>query len=73
MGRGVRQGRCLSATLFSLYRVYLTKQALEGSGDLEIGQAMRTVKYADDPVSLEKGETTREIDKMNLEDAMDWT
>jgi hypothetical protein len=53
--------------------VYLTKQALEGSGDLEIGQAMRTVKYADDPVSLEKGETTREIDKMNLEDAMDWT
>jgi len=49
IGRGVRQGRCLSPILFNLYSEYLTKEALEGLGDLKIGgQIIHTVKYADE-------------------------
>jgi hypothetical protein len=38
---------------FNLYSYYLTKDALEGFGDLKItGQVIFTVKYADDFVLL---------------------
>jgi hypothetical protein len=37
--------------VFSLYSEHLTKKALESFGDLKLGgQAIRTVKYADDLV-----------------------
>jgi hypothetical protein len=36
-GKGVRQGRCLSTTLFNLFSEYLTKKGLEGIGDFKIG------------------------------------
>jgi hypothetical protein len=55
IGRGVRQGCCLSSILFNLYSECLTKEVLEGLGDLKIGgQIIHTVKYADDLVLLAK-------------------
>jgi hypothetical protein len=38
----------MSVILFNLYREYLTKEALEGSGNFKIGRkVIHTVKYAD--------------------------
>jgi hypothetical protein len=52
-GRGVRQGCYLSPILFNLYSKCLTKQALEGLGDVKIeGQIINAVIYADDLVLL---------------------
>jgi hypothetical protein len=53
--RRIRQGCCLLPIIFNLYSEYLTKQVLEGFGDLKIGgQVIHTVKYADELVLLAK-------------------
>ena len=57
----------MSPILFNLYSECLTKEALDGLGDFNIGgQIIQTVKYADDLVLLAKEETVLHgmIDKL---------
>jgi len=66
-GRGLRQGCCLSLILFNLYSECLTKEALDGLGDFNIGgKIIQTVKYADDLVLMTNKETVLQgmIDKL---------
>ena len=67
IGRGARQGWCLSPILFDWYSECLSEEALEGFGDFRIGQVIHTVKYADDLVLLAEEETVLQgmIDKLN--------
>ena len=67
IGRGVRQGCCLSSILFNLYSECLNKEVLDGLGYFNIGgQIIQTVKYADDLVLMAKEETVLQgmIDKL---------
>jgi hypothetical protein len=67
IGRGVRQGCCLSPILFNAYSECLTKEALERCVDFKIrGQIIHAVKYADDFVLLVKEEKVLQdmIDKI---------
>ena len=75
IGRGVRKECCLLPILFNLYSECLTKEALDGLADFNIGeQIIQTVKYADDIVLMATEETVLQgmIDKLKLVDTMAW-
>jgi hypothetical protein len=58
IGRGFRQGCCLSQIPLNLVSEYLTEEVLEGFGDFRLGgQVTLAVEYADDLVLLANGET----------------
>ena len=57
----------MSPILFDLYSEWLTKEALDGLGDFNIGgQSIQTVKYVDDLALMSKEETVLQsmIDKL---------
>ena len=57
----------MSSILFNLHSECLTKEALDGLGDFNIGgQIIKTVKYADGLVLMAKEETVLQgmIDKL---------
>ena len=67
IGRGVRQGYCLSPIMFNLCCECLTKEAPDGLGDVNIGgPIIQTMKYADDLVLMAKDETLLQgiVDKL---------
>jgi len=67
VGRGVRQGCCLSPITFNLYSECLIKEALKDFRGFKVGgQIIQTVKYADDLVLLDKEEKVLQdmIDKL---------
>lgn len=43
-GRDVRKGCSMSLIIFNLHNEYLTKEALEGSGVLKIGQRLQAIE-----------------------------
>jgi hypothetical protein len=58
IGKGIGQVCCWSPTVFNLYKEYITKEALQGCGDVQIGRkVIRIVKYADDLTLLDMEET----------------
>ena len=76
IGRGVRQGCCMSLILFNLYGGYLMKEALTEVGDFKIGRRIiNNVRFVDDTAIIAK--TQEELqDMVNrwliLEGSMPW-
>ena len=55
IGRGVRQGYCMSPILFNLHGEYLMKDALTEVGDFKIGgRIINKVRFADETAIIAK-------------------
>ena len=63
IGRGVRQGCCMSSILFNLYGEYLMKEASAEVGDFKNGgRIINKVRFADDTAIIAK--TQEELQDM---------
>jgi hypothetical protein len=63
LGRGVRQGCCLSPTLFNIYLDEILREALEGQGGVNVGgRQISYIAFADDKALLAENE--RELQEM---------
>ena len=62
IGRGVRQGCCLSPTLFNIYAEKIMNEALEETEGLKVGgESIKTIKYADDQAIIATSQRELEI------------
>ena len=76
IGRGIRQGYCISPTLFNLYGEYLMKEALAEFGDLKIGgRNINKVRFGDHTAIIVKTQEELQIwwrDWLTLERSIAW-
>lgn len=62
IGRGVRQGCCMSPTLFNLYAEVIMNEALDDTRGIVIGgEQIKSIKYADDQAVMAQTEEELQI------------
>ncbi|KAI5738445.1 hypothetical protein M8J77_007179 [Diaphorina citri] len=70
IGRGVRQGCCMSPALFNMYAEKLMEEALGESPGVKVGEErVKSIKYADDQAVLAESEEELQRMMLNIQEA----